>query len=689
MPVSTSPSADSSKIFTPRRHNLNRGRACRRCRIRKSKCDGQYPSCSQCLRGSRKRSTTSVACIYEAPQGHKAPLEDTLQKLEARLHQLEEGFEHDRHPAAHPSSSPITMPLLISDIDTNSMDSSFDMATIDALFASCGSCTLDMSPSPTSSGFGDSVPHGNDALEEPTSEISMNLIRAFLPHARSFGFFLDMDRFCESAALPLPIGHFSRPFPGLLSTVYLFGSYLSSTTRSTSSLSTSSESEAATDTTLLCRALFNVANTLSSSHPMRILHGIQAEILLAVFFFHTGRIIEGKYHLNSAVSLALCEGYHNLGTGENKSNVVLARQEMITPNSVPVFRSHFTSTSTASASIPKSVLEKPMPVFADVMHVHEEKVRAFWMTFALANCWGVVVGSMPSMVFEGHGERINTPWPRSDLRTEKSSYLPILIPPSSTESRCQTFLDHRPLISAPSSAFPSAMELYAKSSLLLERATQVAASYCSDPLTDEGRRFANVFASVDSLISDFFKNLPPFDAQALQSDVDFPIVLVTHTIVNTAAINLHAPFGATNPRSRGKALVAAHRCVELVRQTKMVSTVLIGSKSVPDLGSDSIVNPFFGPMWTAVCQIIIEEMRRISEGMINEPEGLNASFSTSHWVGAQNEGSDSKLSMSKQDLVRMLEEMLEVMGIIAVRCPLISEYFLCFKFCIYAFSVDL
>ncbi|KAJ3712331.1 Zn(2)-Cys(6) binuclear cluster domain-containing protein [Lentinula guzmanii] len=589
------------KLSIPKRRNLNRGKACRNCRIRKNKCDGQSPSCSQCLR--RSRGGAVVECVYEkVSQTRKQTLQETIQKLEARLHQLagsvaeEDSVITQQSPTCHSNS-----PTITSDIEKQTgsyyEDSSFK---IESLITSCGSCT---SPFVNSSG---EVSSFRDTVYELTSDPEMKLIQSFLPHAQSFGFFLDIPRFCQSAALALPLGHHDRPFPGLLSTLYLLGSFLSQPSPDLD--------------TALCRALLHVANALSSPHPMHILHGIQAEILLAVYFFHTGRLMEGKYHINSAVSLTLSSGYHKLGSG------ISTQPEMSSPSeSVPVVRRDDT------------ILE-------------EEKVQAFWMTFTLANCWGVVGGSMPNMVFECHGELIDTPWPRNDAGLEGS----LGLIPTSSEGRMtvQSFLD-RVVVMSTSLPAPSAMELYAKSSILLERATDVATSYCSDPLSDERRSFSKMFASLDSFIEDWAKELPPF-LQTISTSPDAPLTLVTHTIINIATINLHAPFGTTNPVSRNKALVAARHCVELVRQAKL--TIKTAN------GGSLVVNPFFGPMWTTVCQIFIEEIGRVSGA---SEEGL----SSSPW-GEEAPGSSGFLT--KEELVGMLDEMFEVMEVIAMNCPLMK-----------------
>ncbi|KAJ7065591.1 hypothetical protein C8F01DRAFT_1080521 [Mycena amicta] len=55
----------------------------------------------------------------------------------------------------------------------------------------------------------------------------------------------------------------------------------------------------------LAHALKSTAASLTSTHPRTLLHGAQAEVLLATYFFRNGRIIEGRYHLSAAVGIVL------------------------------------------------------------------------------------------------------------------------------------------------------------------------------------------------------------------------------------------------------------------------------------------------------------------------------------------------------------------------------------------------
>lgn len=211
-------------------------------------------------------------------------------------------------------------------------------------------------------------------------------LQAFVPHARSFGFFLNIDRFVSTTTLPLSLGDYSRPCPSLVCVIYLIGLHLSG----------AGEDE---ESTYLSRSLLHVSTILSSSHPLRLIHGTQAEILLSTYFFRKGRILEGKYHLSAAVSLATCAGLHKLRSGS------------FTPNLMGI----------GGPSLPEPT---------DMVD-EGERINAFWTAFTLCNCWGVGVGGFSSMMFESYGSRIDTPWPLDMEDYEQASNLIPKCSPSS------------------------------------------------------------------------------------------------------------------------------------------------------------------------------------------------------------------------------------------------------------------
>ncbi|KAF7298665.1 hypothetical protein MIND_00813700 [Mycena indigotica] len=299
--------------------NIQRGGACSNCRRRKLRCDGDRPSCSQCL-NRPPRSKQPCQFEQERAHGHQTPsqMQGTIKTLLSKVHDLERS-------RVSPTPEP-------------------DEAQI-----------LD--------------------FQEPTPEIAAELITAFLEKfAHSGHFFLDLTRFAQSALLPLPFGHPSRPSPALLSVIYLWGSLLSTSIPHHSNDSTK---------TFLCVTLQNLPADIRgfAIHPKLVLETIQAEILLSIYYLHSALPTQGRYHAATAASLAISAGLH-----------ILRR--------VP---------------IPNHCLSNPQfPVSESLLPPTEdpieavERIDAFWATVIVNNCWVAVQGS-PSAI---PGDMtVDTPWP--------------------------------------------------------------------------------------------------------------------------------------------------------------------------------------------------------------------------------------------------------------------------------------
>lgn len=195
-----------------------------------------------------------------------------------------------------------------------------------------------------------------------------------MPHCAAFGFFLSVPRFYNTALLPLPFAHHSRPSPALLSVVYLWGVHLSQ-----------SEPLLAYEYIFLTRALQHTATDMLGTHPNKVLHTLQAEILLACYFLRTGRLLEAKVRTGAAVSLALGCGLHKIRS------------------------SNLTAPSTIGI-----VSDAPMSLQPPLDNVEEgERINGFWSVFMLHKLISVAL-EPPSNVcgaLEAPGMQIDTPWP--------------------------------------------------------------------------------------------------------------------------------------------------------------------------------------------------------------------------------------------------------------------------------------
>lgn len=159
----------------------------------------------------------------------------------------------------------------------------------------------------------------------------------------------------------------------LLSTVYLWGIHLSP-----------HESLRQHEPIFLLRALRHASTTLSESHPQKVIHALQAEILLAYYFFRNGRFLEGKYHVSAAASLAISCGLHKIRS---------INMSPLKPNLIG-------GTETHNLHPPRDIIEEG------------ERINGFWALFVLDKCWSVALGSA-SYISDSDilGTTVDTPWP--------------------------------------------------------------------------------------------------------------------------------------------------------------------------------------------------------------------------------------------------------------------------------------
>lgn len=196
----------------------------------------------------------------------------------------------------------------------------------------------------------------------------------FLPHAAEFGFFLHIPTFRANALLSLPFGHHQRPSPALLSAVYLWGVHLGQ-----------SEALLLEENAFLIRAVQHTATDLLSTHPSRVLHTLQAQVLLAYYFFRTGRFLEAKCQTGAAISLALGAGFHKLRSTNIWPPTILGLT-----HDTPLY-----------LDAPQSNLEEG------------ERINAFWAVFVLHKIITVALEPPANVcgALEAPGILIDTPWP--------------------------------------------------------------------------------------------------------------------------------------------------------------------------------------------------------------------------------------------------------------------------------------
>ena len=136
---------------------------------------------------------------------------------------------------------------------------------------------------------------------------------------------------------------------------------------------------------LLTRAVQHVAVDLFGSHPNKLIHTLQAHILLAYYFLRTGSLLEAKCRAGTAVSLALGAGLHKIRSA------------------------HVAAPSTLGL-----IQDQPFVLPPPIDSLQEaERINGFWTVLALHKFITVALES-PSQVcgaLEAPGMQIDTPWP--------------------------------------------------------------------------------------------------------------------------------------------------------------------------------------------------------------------------------------------------------------------------------------
>jgi hypothetical protein len=200
-------------------------------------------------------------------------------------------------------------------------------------------------------------------------------LQNFLPRSSQFGFFLQVDSFHTSALISRPFGDRSRPSPALLCSVYLWGVHLSG-----------DEAVLAHEPIFLRRVLRQISLEISTILDSgKIMHTIQALVLLAFYFLRTNQFMEAEFHTSGAISLCISAGLHKIRSSRPFSSSVLGvmgRAEVFLP-------------------APGNALEEA------------ERINGFWTVFCLKKVIDVCLGNV-SEAFGGLDNpagAVDTPWP--------------------------------------------------------------------------------------------------------------------------------------------------------------------------------------------------------------------------------------------------------------------------------------
>ncbi|KAJ7720021.1 hypothetical protein B0H16DRAFT_1336247 [Mycena metata] len=475
---------------------LQRGKACFSCRRRKMRCDGILPVCGQCSRAGRDED-----CEYTNGQkrARVEMLQESISQVESRISELE-------NPATQNQETGLVL-------------------------------REPYQPGPTST-----------SPDEPPRDVIQKLVDAFLAYSSEVGFFLNASRFRTSALRRHPLGHHARPAPALLASVYLWGLRLSNQPQMGSQ-----------EALFLARALGLTVKGLSGIHPQRVMHNLQAEVLLAYYFFACGRLLEGKYHSAAAVSLSLSSGLH-------------------------LTRSANGGTSGALPNVQDAVEEG-------------ERIHACWIVMVLDTAWAVALEESPHLNYQQHAYAFDAPWPLEMDDYEKGRLNPTAV----YSKTLHNFLNGAPT----SNESMSTIAMLVKASVLWQRADSLVREWRPDLSRTELNALEGTFVSLNNLIDRFRGVLIPPNRIADPTPAMIRTLIIAHSLAHTATIQLHTLRRGSNAGSGTKCIAAA-------------STVLNILVSVP-LQHLGFLNPIMGTPWLAACRVITD---RISALRLQRAVGL-------------------------------------------------------------------
>ncbi len=143
----------------------------------------------------------------------------------------------------------------------------------------------------------------------------------------------------------------------------------------------------------LQRSVQALMSNIGNADSSRRIHVMQAEVLLAQYFFCQGRYLEGQYHANAVISLAISINLHRI----RSSNGIATN---VTPGNVRPMRSMVGISSAVELAVPRDATEE------------RERINLFWTIFNMDHCWSVAMGVPPLLSDDGtHDTQIDTPWP--------------------------------------------------------------------------------------------------------------------------------------------------------------------------------------------------------------------------------------------------------------------------------------
>ncbi|THU87384.1 hypothetical protein K435DRAFT_867349 [Dendrothele bispora CBS 962.96] len=578
---------------------ITRGGACSNCRYRRIKCDGALPRCSNCERSTGRFSD----CEYPGRDYSEIEhLERQIAELESRIKQQETSSATER--------------------------------TNDSVFLHDPYLQTHTATQMQSVWAQHSVSSGSARRSgEVSLQLRQSLLSAFIPYANELGFFLDLTEICNTimSTPSLRTSDTGVPpiTPALIDIIFLLGSHLSTFPQVT-----------VLEPEFLSIAQGSVSHILSSpvmpgtrstsSHPhWKVLGAIQSHVLLAQYFYHTGRKLEGKYSVTIAIALILGTRMHRIRSEE----VVSGQGQM----QMTLCRDNYTSGVFLSGS------ETMQNQFQEEKE-ETQRINAFWTVLALNSRWAAVEGYGSSFPYWKPAMRIDTPWPWVNLN-----------PATRNSFTVQHFLANH------HDDAHSTLALYAKACILLEQAFEFTNRYernqsspglnptlsAPDSLSvlNNLMRLTTQLTSQLPSISSIQNSLPSnsISLQASNSGSKKRELLVIHTIARVAIIRLYSLYENTSCSSSDERARIHNLKVEAANESaKMIG--LVDGRGV------IFIDPIMATLWPTIAHVLATELCRLRQrrGGLQDPRLVDYQKSFDVIVQAMSGLASSSPLMSEQ-----------------------------------------
>ncbi|KAK7436738.1 hypothetical protein VKT23_018991 [Stygiomarasmius scandens] len=276
---------------------------------------------------------------------------------------------------------------------------------------------------------------------------------------------------------------------------------------------------------LLSHAVNSTSQTLSSDHPDKVLHAIQAHVLLAQYFFLSGRKLEGRYNVTIAISLVLATRLHRIRSREEVSS-----------------STYGTNTMATGLAPPRDAGEEA------------ERINAFWTVLSLNSCWTTLEGTTSSLAYWEPRVRVDTPWPGVSLMADTTS-----------TSTVQWFLAN-----AADTGY-SILALHAKACILFEQSCELSNRYSPSLTFQSAQKWLEICRTLQTVAQRFQSELPGLET-ASSPGVSRQL-LVIHTLVCVTKIRIMLLL----PQENSSEMVqrAALEAAGLVKKTDLRETAFV------------------------------------------------------------------------------------------------------------------